>query len=354
MLILALFALLLGAAVQAAPVNVKVKDLVRVKGANANPLMGYGLVVGLAGSGDTGNALQTERSVGNLLRENGIRIDDRRLRTRNVAAVMVTASLPAFAQAGDPMDVVVSSMGDATSLRGGTLLMTRLAAADGTVLAMAQGPVSTGQAGVATSARVRENVATARVPGGALVLKDLAAPLARDGRMTLVLRHPDAGTAERVAQLVCEMGGAGSARAVNASVVEVTLRSDQVGQENSLLARLGECEVQADTPARVVFNERTGTIVMGGNVRVSPVAISSGGLKVRVRERSARLAGRIPPGGVAAVDDRRGSLSVVPPGGSLQDVVDALNALGASPSELMQVLQALKQAGALQADLEIQ
>jgi len=361
--ILVLWGLLVGTAA-AEPVTVKVKDVVRVKGANSNPLMGYGLVVGLPGTGDSPSSLQTTRSVTNLMREVGIRLDDRRLQTRNVAAVMVTASLPPYGQAGDAVDVLVSSLGDAKSLRGGTLLMTKLEAADGNVFAVAQGPLSTGQAGVASVFRVRENVAAARIPGGGLVLRDVPTSVARDGRVTLVLRDPDFATAERLAAVASSQLGPGTARVVSPSVVELTV---QPGDENGMMARLGECDLQADEPARVVFNERTGTIVIGGSIRLSPVAISQGAMKLRITETAAGLSqdrarqAALSSRGRAEPDPRLWAAPAVPralttveTGGSLQDVVDALNALGASPAELMQVLQALKTSGALKAELEIQ
>jgi flagellar P-ring protein precursor FlgI len=326
------------------PVTVKVKDVVRVKGANANPLMGYGLVIGLPNTGDSQSALQTERMAANMLRAAGIRLDDQKLRMRNVAAVMVTASLPAYAQAGDDLDILVSSIGDARSLRGGTLLMTRLEAADGTCYAVAQGPLSTGSGTALGLARAREGVASGRVPGGALVLHDSSAQTARDGRMTLVLEHADYATAERLKEIVGAHGA--SARVVNPAAVEVTVGS---GGEAALMAAIGDVALQTDAPATVVFNERTGTIVMGGDVRLSPVAVSHGSLKVQVAAGA---------GGVqAAFGAPSGSrpMSLVRSGGAtLQDLVDALNDLGATPAEMMQVLQALKQAGALKARLEIQ
>ena len=348
-LVLVLQAGLCGAPAQAQGMRVKLKTAVRVKGVNANPLMGHGLVVGLSGTGDSQTAVETQRMLANLLRASGIRLDEQKIRAHNVASVVVTGSLPAYAQNGDDLDVLVSSMGDARSLRGGTLLLTRLETADGAVCAVAQGPISTGlEAGAA--GRVQP-IAVGRIPRGGVVLHDVNNPVARDGKMQLILREPDFATAQAVAALARKDAPGATVRVVSPAVVEIVLASGEAMDENALMARLGEEELQVETPARVVVNERTGTIVMGGSVRLGAVAISQGGLKVRVRSATVAAVGGLPP---PPPPERGPGVHLVQETSTLQDLVDALNALGSSPTELIQVLQALKQAGALQADLEIQ
>lgn len=349
---------------------VRVKDLASVQGVRENELFGYGLVVGVAGTGDSDRVLFTQQSVAGMLGRLGIRIDPREARARNVAAVMVTARLPAFTRPGTHLDVSVASLGDARSLAGGLLLLTPLAAADGQIYAVAQGPVQTGGYTVsAASSSVVKNTPTAgRVPSGATVERAVTPSLAGE-KLVMALHRPDFTTANRVAQaLSAALGGASpAARAVDAASVEITVpaafKDDPVG----LLAKLEVLEVEADGRARVVVSERTGTVVAGERVRIRPVAISHGGLQVSVSVQP--LVSQPNPGisqnpnpnvrtvveqmGTPSASEESRGVLALPATTTVQDLAKALNTLGASSRDLVSILQAMKAAGALDAELEV-
>ena len=344
--------------------GVRIKDIADIEGVRDNQLVGYGLVVGLPGTGDRlRNAVFTRQSLIGMLERLGVNTRDQetRLDTRNIAAVMVTANLPAFSRTGSRIDVAVSALGDATSLTGGTLIVTPLLAADGQVYAVAQGPVVTGAIsarGAATS--VTRNVPTAgRISNAAVVEREV--PFSFGGRpeLRLALRNPDLTTARRMATAINSFAGAGTATATDPRTIVVSLAGrDAVG----LTAGIEQLRVQPDQPARVVIEEASGTLVIGSNVRVSTVAIAQGSLTIRVTETpvvsqpapfSAGETVVVPRTNVEVEDQSSRRLALLQGGVTLQDLVSGLNALGVGPREIMTILQTIKAAGALQAELEL-
>lgn len=334
--------------------EVRVKDLVRVVGARYNQLTGLGLVVGLRGTGDSRSAATNLRMVANMLERFGITISEHDLRVRNVAAVTVTADLPPFARAGDRIDVTVSSIGDARSLAGGLLLQTPLVAANGEVYAVAQGPVIAGREAL----RRDLHGTVGRIPGGALVEREVQATLAHDGLVELVLREPDFTTAARVARALDDTFGPGTAEALDAATVAVLLPPAYRGAPVEFLARLAEVTVTPDAPARVVVNERTGTVVIGDRVRILPVEVAHGDLRVEIGADGLELgtapaALRIAPPGLRGSGVREGALFQLGGSATVRALVDALNAVGATPTDIIAILQAIQAAGALYAEVEV-
>ncbi|MBE2252152.1 MAG: flagellar basal body P-ring protein FlgI [Myxococcus sp.] len=339
----------------------RLKELTDVQGFRENALVGYGLVVGLTNTGDTEQVLFTMQSMSGLLGRLGVRIDPRDIRSRNVAAVMVTGKLPTFSRTGATIDVTVSAMGNARSLQGGTLLFTPLAGADGVVYAVGQGPVQVGGFDVqAAYASVRKNSpASGTVPGGATVEKSVV-PNLGTGPLTLRLRRPDFTNASRIAAGVnAALGGAG-AKALDAAAVEVAVPAGQSPTE--LLAQLEAIEIEADSRAKVVVSERTGTVVLGETVRLRPAAVAHGGLRVSIQTSfGVSQPGAFATGGqtvvapsqaVDAKEDEKSAVKV-PKASTVDELVTALNAIGAPPRDLIAILQALKAAGALDADIEV-
>jgi flagellar P-ring protein precursor FlgI len=342
----------------------RIKDLTHVQGVRGNPLVGYGIIVGLNGTGDGTQAAFTTQSVANALRRMGITVDQDQIRVRNVAAVMVTAELPPFARAGSRLDVTVSSLGDAKSLVGGTLLLTPLRAADRQVYAVAQGSVSVGGAfsagGGGTS--VQKNHPTAgRVPGGALVEKEAVVPLEGKREFRLVLDQPDFSTADRMARALNQAFPTAVARAENAGAVVLRVPEQSFGDPVGFLAAAGEVRMVPDAPARVVLNERTGTVVMGGMVRLSQVAVSHGNLSIAITTDylvsqpapfSEGETVTVPQVGVTT-EEEEAQVMVLQEGTTVEDLVGALNALGVTPRDLIAIFQAIHQAGALHAELVV-
>ncbi len=344
--------------------QVRIKDIADIEGVRDNQLVGYGLVVGLNGTGDSlNNAVFTRESLIGMLERLGVNTRDQatKLQTKNVAAVMVTADLPAFARSGSRIDVTVSALGDAKDLTGGTLLVTPLLGADGEVYGVGQGALTTGAISArGQAASVTRNVPTAgRIANGATVEREVPFSFASLRTLSLGLRNPDLTTAERVATAVNRVLGEGSARAMDPRTVRLDLAGrDPVGA----LARIEDLSVQPDTAAIVVIDEASGTVVMGANVRVSTVAIAQGNLTVRVSEtpevsQPAPFSNgqtTVVPRSKVQVDtgsDRR--LGIVPGNVTLRDLVASLNALGVGPRDLISILQTIKAAGALQADLVV-
>ncbi len=344
---------------------VPIRNLTEVRGVRPNQLIGYGLVVGLAGTGDRGQARFTLQSTAAMLRRLGATVDPAAIQTKNAAAVIVTATLPPNAAPGTRIDVTVSSLGNATSLAGGTLLQTPLRGADRRVYAVAQGPLVLGGfgAGGRSGSRVQFNhLTTGRVPAGAIVERAVPMPGLQGERIRFSLRRPSFETAARIVSAIDEALGEGSARALDAGTVEVRVPERFAEDRVGLVARIGRLEVEADAPARVVVDERTGTVVIGAGVRIAEVAIAQGGLQIEVNESFAvsQPEALSNGGGTAVVPqsdvqarDRSGTLRHLPRGARLSDVVAALNALGATPRQLVTVLEALRAAGALQAELEV-
>jgi flagellar P-ring protein precursor FlgI len=340
----------------------RVKELADVVGVRENALYGYGLVVGLAGTGDTERVLFTSQSVAGMLGRLGIRIDPRDVRSRNVAAVMVTARLPPFARPGGRLDVSVASMGNARSIAGGVLLVTPLTGGDGKVYAVAQGPVNVGgyEAGT-SSASIRKNTPTSgRVPGGATVERFVEHEIG-SGPVVLALHRPDLTTASRIAAAVNGKLGAGTARAKDPAGVELAVPEARKDDLVGFLAEVEALDVEADGRARVVVSERTGTVVAGEGVRIRPVAVAHGGLSVRV-QRQPFVSQPAPFGQgqtVSGTADRAGAEEAsagavaLPATATVEDLAKALNLLGASPRDLVAILQAVKAAGALDAEIEV-
>ena len=343
---------------------VRIKDIVDVKGVRSNQLVGYGLIVGLDGTGDGRQSRFTVQSLASMLEKMGVSVDPALLKVDNVAAVMVTAVLPPFARAGSKLDAMVSSIGDASNLQGGTLLMTPLKAANGGIYAVAQGPVSTGgfQAGGA-GAGVQKNFPTVgRVVGGAVIEREVPSVFNQKNKIDLTLRNPDFTTASRVAQAINAAFVGGVAHTPDAGTVEVRVPPAYAGRIVALITEIERLTVTPDNAARVVINERTGTVVIGENVRLATIAIAHGNLSIEIKE-SPEVSQPLPfaeRGRTVVTDNTElevteegGRLYLVKDGVSIGKVVRALNALGVTPRDLIAILQAIKAAGALPAELEI-
>lgn len=320
---------------------VRVKDVARVQGSRDNQLYGLGLVVGLDGTGDSAGARANVQMIANMLDTFGITVEAGDLRVRNIAAVMVTADIPSSVRGGDRIDVTVSSIGDARSLQGGFLLQTPLQAGNGDIYAAAQGSLSIGglSVGGGGGSSQPSHPVVAQVPGGAIIERDLQGVFSDGESVSLVLKQPDFTTASRLASVVNQVYGAGTALAEDQATIRVTVPNGQRRSLVSFIAELEELPVRPDVQARVVVNERTGTVVMGSTVRVAPVAVAHGGLSVRVEP----MQNGEPTEHVALLDS----------GGSVQELVDALNAIGASPRDIIAILQAIKAAGSLFGELVV-
>ena len=361
------FALAVSFAV-ALPANAasRVKDIVDVEGVRDNLLVGYGLVVGLNGTGDTlRNAPFTQQSLIAMLERLGVNTRGTQLKTDNVAAVMVTASLPAFSTQGTHIDITVSALGDATNLQGGVLLVTPLMGADGQVYAVAQGSVATGGfAAQGEGASVVRGVPTnGRIANGAIVEREIDFKLADLKTLRLSLRNPDLTTAVRVADAINSYLGNNTATADNPTTVQLVVPASYAGNVVNLLTDIEQLRVEPDLPARVVIDEGSGIIVMGQDVRVSKVAIAQGNLTISVTE-TPQVSQHAPfyengqtvvvPRTSVAVDEEKGrKLALVDGSISLKELVDGLNALGVNPRDMISILQAIKAAGALQAEIEV-
>ncbi|MBL8769741.1 MAG: flagellar basal body P-ring protein FlgI [Phenylobacterium sp.] len=358
---LVLAALALGA--QPSLAKSRIKDIVEFEGVRENQLIGYGIVVGLNGTGDAlRNAPFTKQSLEAMLERLGVNVRDANLNTKNVAAVMVTAKLPPWAAPGSQIDVAVSALGDAKSLLGGTLLVTPLLGADGHAYAAAQGTVQTGSisAGGASGSSITKGVPTAgRIAGGASVEREVGFQLANLGQMRMTLRNPDFTTARRIADVV-NAAYPGAASADNPTIV--TLRLPAGENMVSFLAKVENLPVEPDTPAKVVIDEVAGVIVMGDAVRVSTVAIQQGNLTITVREQPAvsqpgpfsRGETAVIPQSDLAVEEEKGKqFLTLKTGTSLSTLVAGLNALGVTPRDMISILQTIKAAGALQAEIEV-
>lgn len=345
--------------------TVRIKDIARFDGVRDNQLYGMGLVIGLEGTGDGRGSQANVQMVANMLERFGISVDRDALRLRNVAAVIVTADLPAFARPGDRIDVTVSSFGDARSLQGGFLLQTPLQAADGQVYAVAQGPVSIGGFNVRSGGAQaqRNHAVVGMVPGGAIVERFVPTTVVQeDGRLTLLLTHPDFTTAARIADVINQVFTPDTAQALDRSAIRLQVPPAFAGRLVEFIAAVEELPVTPDAVARVVINERTGTIVMGHRARIASVAVAHGGLRVRVD--SEPLVSQVPvdedatvpvvvPRTSVSVEEEPARTVVLESGASVEDVVQALNAIGATPRDIIAILQAMKAAGALYAQLEI-
>ncbi len=344
------------------PGMVRLKDVAYIHGARGNQLSGYGLVVGLEGTGDGSSSYFTVQSIVNMLKKNGLTLNvpTSQLSVKNVAAVWVTAELPAFARKGSKIDVTVSSLGDAKSLQGGMLLQTPLKAGNGGVYAAAQGPVSIGgfnvSSGGSTSQRNFTNVG--RVPGGAFVEEEVPAALTDGATLQLVLRDPDFTTASRVADALRRQSL--SAIAEDSGSISVAVPKAKQDDVVSFIASIEMIGVLPDQPARIIINERTGTVVVTGAVRLGPGAIAHGGLSIRIDNNPVI----IPPAPFnpnpavvvplqnVDVQEKKVNFAPIPATTTIQELANALNRLGVTPRDLIAILQAMQQAGMLNAQLE--
>lgn len=343
----------------------RIKDIASFRGVRSNQLVGYGLVVGLAGTGDGDDAVFTLQSMSAMLEKMGVTVSPDDIKVKNVAAVMVTAELPPFARSGSRMDALVSSIGNAKTLGGGTLLMTPLKGADGQVYAVAQGPVATGGFLVSSGGgdKVAKNFPTVgRVVQGVSVEREIPFDLNQKDSLMLALNKPDFTTATRVAQAINAGLSVNVARTQDSGTVHVAVPPVYSGNIAALIAAVEGLSVTPDNVSRVVINERTGTVIMGENVRIATVAIAHGNLSVEIKQsfdvsQPMPLSNRgqtvVTPDAQTTVQEGRAPLQVLEAGVSIGEVVRALNALGVTPRDLISILQALKAAGALQADLEI-
>jgi flagellar P-ring protein precursor FlgI len=322
--------IILAAQVQAA----RLKDIANIRGVRSNQLVGYGVVVGLAGTGDSKSEF-TNKSISRMLDRLGMKIDGKDVSSKNVAAVIVTAELPAFARSGNKIDITISSLGDAKSLRGGTLIQTPLRAADQQIYAVAQGPLLIGQ----TGSDVHE--AVGRIPDGAMIERDLGQDFASRKMFRLTLQNPDFTTAARVVTIINKELSGKYATALDAGTIDVIAPPSFEGKGVELLATIERLEINPDMAARVVVNEKTGTVVIGHEVKISEVALTHGNLSLKV-------------GGEDGKTKKDGDRVVlIKESASVGDLVDAMNKLGVSPKDLIAILQSIKAAGALHGELDI-
>jgi flagellar P-ring protein precursor FlgI len=342
----------------------RIKDLANIEGVRQNQLIGYGLVVGLNGSGDTLNNIPfTKQSLQAMLERMGVNIRGANIRTGNVAAVMVTGNLPAFSTQGTRMDVTVSALGDSKSLQGGTLLVTPLLGADGNVYAVAQGSLAIGGfAAEGDAAKIVRGVPTVgRISNGAIIEREIDFALNRLPNVRLALRNADFTTAKRIAAAVNDFLGNKTAEPVDPSTVLLNVPKEFKGNVVALLTEIEQLQVEPDISAKIVIDERSGIIVMGRDVRVATVAIAQGNLTITVSESRqvsqpqpfARGRTVTVPRSRVGVEEDGKKLALVKDGVSLQQLVDGLNALGIGPRDMIAILQAVKAAGAIQADIEV-
>lgn len=340
----------------------RIKDIASIKGVRKNQLFGYGLIVGLAGTGDSAtNVPFAAKSIASMLSRMGITISQSeidKLKVKNIAAVIVTADLPPFARTGSKIDVLISSIGDAQSLKGGTLLMTPLKAADGQVYSVAQGPVSIGGGSNKKGGR-RNHLTAGRIAGGAIIEREIHSDFKNKKYLTLSLHKPDFTTAFRAAKAINSKLKDTIAKPYDAGNIKVKIPSRFKNKEISFISDIEEISIVPDMPARVVIDERTGTVVVGKNVLVSTVAISHGSLSVEIKARTSEVTAP-----AAAIRRRRARrtrgaaskgkrLLLIHEGVNIEEIVDALNAIGVTPQDLISIFQSLKASGALQAELEI-
>lgn len=351
----------MGAPLFASP-SVRLKDIARIEGVRENQLIGYGVVVGLNGTGDKSAAIFSSKAISNMLKEMGISLSAKDIKMRNVAAVMVTARIPAFVRPGTKIDCIVSSVGDATNLANGILLMTPLMGPDGKVYAVAQGPLSLGgySAGQGRSRTQKNHPTVGRIPNGAIVEREIPMEFIEGDHVGVLLNQPDFTTAHRLAEAINSSFGK-IAHALDGSRVVVSIPKEFKKDVVGFISVLEQVKVEPDVNARVVINERTGTVVAGRNVKIDTVAISHGSLSIEVKSQwmvsqPMPLAGGstevVPQNGVRVVE-QEGKMVVVHSTPTVGDLASALNALGISPRDIISIFQAIKQAGALAADLII-
>ena len=363
--------------------SARIKDISSIKGIRQNQLFGYGLVIGLFGSGDKGGTTFTQQGLANMLEHMGIHVNPEDIKAKNIAAVVVSAKMPPFARIGQKIDVTLSSIGDAKSLLGGTLLLTPLKGVDDKVYALAQGPVVIGgyAAGGAAGGGVAKNHTTAgRISGGATIEREIPLSVMDKKELTILLNNPDFNTANRVANAVNIKMQAHIATPMDSGTLQFKIPEKFNNDIVNLIAQIGEIEVRPDSIARVIVNEKTGTVVVGENVRIQRVAVAHGNLSIQIKEKknvSQPIAFAPSGGGVApqqmkgdtivapggstvvtpeskvSVAEEDSRLLLIPEGRTIGELVNALNAIGVTPRDLITILQTIKAAGALQGELEI-
>lgn len=341
---------------------VRIKDIASFSGMRTNQLVGYGLVVGLSGTGDKKDSTFTMRSMVNMLEKMGVQVDMSKMRPKNVAAVMVTAQMPLSSKPGNAMDVTVSSLGDATSLLGGVLIQTPLKGIDGKIYALAQGPLTVGGFSIeGGQARGQKNITTvAQVPGGATIERGVPYEFNALDNLTLSMHSPDFTTTNQVVERLNKALGGNFAKATDAGTVKLDVPQDFQGNIVPLIASIENMEITPDMAAKVVVDEKTGTVILGRDVRISRVAVAHGNLNVMVQESydvsqpgpfSSGQTVVTPETDIAAQEEQR-NLNIME-GATLQELVDGLNSVGATPRDLISILRAMKRAGALHAHLEV-
>ena len=338
--------------------KVRIKDITEVEGARNNQLTGIGLVTGLNGTGD--NSQMAVQMMRNMMRNFGVTLDAKSVRTRNIAVVALTANLPPYVRPGQNIDVNVNTMGNASSLQGGMLIQYPLRAADGKVYAVAQGPVMVGgMSAQGAGASRTQNIPTAgRVANGAIIEREVPSDYSMGGSLALLLREPDFTTAQRIADAINRAYGV-VAYAVDAARVEINLPGQYVQAPAAFLANMGGIEIEPDTTAKVAVNERSGTVVMGGNVRISSVGVAHGNLVVNVADDpnvvqpESFSEGRtvVTRRSDITVDEEGGSMIAMPATTTVRDLVRVMNSLGATPRDIIEILQAIDKAGALHGEL---
>jgi len=337
-----LIAVLLAVFIPGKVLAVRLKDISSVKGVRENQLVGYGLVIGLKGTGDGNNAAFTTQGLSNMLESMGMHVSRDNINVKNVAGVVVNAKLPPFIKIGQTIDVIVSSLGDATSLQGGTLIATPLKGLDGKVYAVAQGPLSIGGFETTTpvAATQKNHLTVGRIPNGASVEREVGVSFAGKDKITLSLDSPDFTTMSRVVAAVNSLLKGNFSQAQDGATVDITIPDHFKNNEIGLLAALENLDIKPDAPARVVLDERTGTVVMGNDVRINSLALSHGNLSLQI-------------GGAPLRADQPGRLVPLEEGVTLGEVVKALNSIGVSTRDMIAIFQSIKASGALQAELEI-
>ncbi|MBF0468292.1 MAG: flagellar basal body P-ring protein FlgI [Desulfamplus sp.] len=342
----------------------RIKDIAAIKGIRTNQLAGYGIIIGLDGTGDKSGSDFTTQGLANMMERMGISVDKNALNVKNIAAVMVTANIPPFARIGNKIDVIASSIGDAKSLSGGTLLLTPLKGVDGKVYALAQGAVTIGGAGAggAGGSQQKNHLQVARIANGATVEREI--PMRLDGKKTLTLSllNPDFTTAARVAETINVSIGEGVAEAVDSSALQLNIPEDMQGNKVAeFIADIEGLVVIPDTKAKVVVNEKTGTVIIGDNVTISTVAVAHGNLTVTIKkEMDVSQPGPFTEGQTVVneqtdvqMEEEKVNVITLEGGTTIGELVRGLNSIGATPRDLITILQSIKAAGALQADLEI-
>ncbi|MCJ7539776.1 MAG: flagellar basal body P-ring protein FlgI [Desulfobacterales bacterium] len=363
--------------------SARIKDISSIKGIRQNQLLGYGLMIGLNGTGDKGGTQFTIQGLVNMLEHMGVHVDPDEVKVKNVDAVVVSAKIPPFARVGKKIDVTLSSIGDAKSLQGGTLLLTPLKGVDGKVYALAQGAVSIGgySAGGDAGGGVTKNHPTVgRISGGASIEKEIPLSIMSKNEMTIILNDPDFNTADRAAKAINLRIGENVAKSIDSGTLTFRIPERFQDKVVNLIAQIGEIQVEPDSIAKVIVNEKTGTVVVGENVRIQKVAVAHGNLSINIKEnknvsqplpfapsgggaapQQMKNGTVVAPGGSTvvtsesqvAVAEENSRLLLIPKGRTIGELVNALNAIGVTPRDLITILQAIKAAGALQGELEI-